>query len=113
MRLGSTIGPMSNENQTPRERGRRLLSRINRWAIAGAIGFAGLFSVVAAETTHGKTNSSTTASLQQPASTPSVTTSSSGSSNSGNSGTTGTSGTSGTSSTSGSTGSSSVVSGGS
>jgi hypothetical protein len=109
MRLGSTIGPMSNENQTPRERGRRLLSRINRWAIAGAIGLAGLFSFAAAETTHGKTagSTTTTTTLQQPSSTPTASSSSSTSSNSGNTGNTGNSG------NTGNTGSSSVVSGGS
>lgn len=91
-------------NQASRERGRALLSRINRWMIAGAIGLAGLFSFVAAESTHGKTNSSTTTtttSLQQPSSTPSA--SSSGS----------TSATGSSNTTSSSSGSSSVVSGGS
>ena len=92
---------MTPRNQTPRERGRRLLSRFNRWAIAGAVGLAGMFSFVAAETTHGKTTgSTTTTTLQQPASTP-TTSSSSTSSNTGSTGNTGTSG------------SSSVVSGGS
>ena len=100
---------MNAENQTHRERGRRLLKRINHWAIAGAIGLAGLFSFVAAETTHGKSTSSTTTttSLQQPSSTPTASSSSSSSSNSGNTGNSGSSG------SSGNTGSSSVVSGGS
>ena len=52
-------------------RGKRLLKRINRWAIAAAVALAGLFSFVAAETSHGKTTNSTTTSLQQPASSPS------------------------------------------
>jgi cytoskeletal protein RodZ len=107
MRMGSTLDPMNSENQTPRERGRRLLGRINRWAIAGAIGLAGLFSFVAAETTHGKTTASTTTTLSQPSSTPTASSSSSTSSNSGNSGNSGASG------STGNTGSSSVVSGGS
>ena len=73
------------DNQPPRERGRKLLSRINRWMIAGAIGLAGMFSFAAAETTHGKSSSATTTSLQQPSSTP-TTTSTSTSTPSGSSG---------------------------
>ena len=94
---------MTSRNQGSRERGRALLSRINRWMIAGAIGLAGMFSFVAAESTHGKTNSSTatTTSLQQPSSTPSAS----------SSGSTSASGSSNT--TSSSSGSSGVVSGGS
>jgi hypothetical protein len=68
-------------NPTSRERGRALLSRINRWTIAGAVGLAGVFSFVAAETTHGKPNGATPTSLQRPSQTPSSS-SSSGSSTS-------------------------------
>ena len=76
--------------------------------IAGAVGLAGAFSVVAAESTHGKT----TATLSQPSQRPTATTSSSGSSAASSSGNTGSAANTGSA---GNTGSSSntIVSGGS
>jgi hypothetical protein len=51
-------------NPTPqdRDRGLRLISRTNRWLIAGAVGLSGLFSVLAAESFHGHTASASTVS---------------------------------------------------
>jgi hypothetical protein len=54
-------------NQLPRERGRALLSRINRWMIAGAVGFAGVISLVAARSFHGHTVSGSSGAVSQPA----------------------------------------------
>ena len=42
--------PMRN-----RDAGLALISRINRWMIAGAVGLAGLISFVAAQSFHGRT----------------------------------------------------------
>ncbi|MFL5824843.1 MAG: hypothetical protein ACJ764_15535 [Solirubrobacteraceae bacterium] len=46
-------------NSTPpmraRDAGLALISRINRWMIAGAVGLAGLISFVAAQSFHGRT----------------------------------------------------------
>lgn len=76
--MAPTIGAMTPRNSYRRERGRALLTRINRWTIAAAVGLAGWFSFVAAETTHGKTSgSTTTSSLQQPSNAPSSSSSSS------------------------------------
>ena len=49
-------------NPTPesRDRGLKLIPRINRWMAAGAVGLAGLFSVLAAESFHGHTSSAAT-----------------------------------------------------
>jgi cytoskeletal protein RodZ len=104
--MAPTIGAMTPRTPTSRERGRALLSRINRWMIAGAVGLAGVFSVVAAEASHGKTTGSTTTTLQQPSTTPSAGSSSTSSGSS-------TSSSSPSSDSSSSSGSSGVVSGGS
>jgi hypothetical protein len=70
---------MERYQGSSRDRGLVLLSRINRWLIAGAIGFSGVLSVAAANAFHGHQGSQSSpsrtegsqSSLQQPAQAPS------------------------------------------
>ncbi len=51
--LSTLVGIMASREVTAREQGLALISRINRWLIAGAVGVAGLLSLVAAHAFHG------------------------------------------------------------
>jgi hypothetical protein len=65
---------MATREITTRDRGLALISRLNRWLIAGAVGLSGLLSVAAAHAFHGHTRSvssqgagaSSSATRQQP-----------------------------------------------
>ena len=46
---------MEPRSVTARERGLALISRVNRWLIAGAVGLSGLISLAAAHAFHGRT----------------------------------------------------------
>ena len=62
---------MASRSVTSRDAGLALISRINRWMIAGAVGFAGAISLVAARSFHGHTVSSSGTAVSQPAQSPS------------------------------------------
>lgn len=51
-----------NASINARDRGLALISRINRWMIAGAVALTGLVSLVASHSFHGRTLSSSAAS---------------------------------------------------
>jgi hypothetical protein len=50
---------MAPRDTTVRDYGLALISRINRWLIAGAVGMAALLSLAAAHTFHGQTVNAT------------------------------------------------------
>jgi hypothetical protein len=58
---------MNRGDVIARNRGLALISRINRWMIAGAVGLAGLISLVAAHSFHGRTLSSSNSLSSTPA----------------------------------------------
>jgi hypothetical protein len=74
---------MSPRAVTARDAGLRLIARINRWMIAGAVALSGLISVAAARSFHGRTATPTGAATSQPSSSSSSSGSSSSSDGSG------------------------------
>ncbi len=58
---------MASRSVTTRDAGLALISRINRWMVAGAVASAGVISLVAARSFHGHTVSSSASAVSQPA----------------------------------------------
>lgn len=71
---------MSPRAVTARDAGLRLIARINRWMIAGAVALSGLISVAAARSFHGHTATNAGAATSQPSSSSSSSSGASGSS---------------------------------
>jgi hypothetical protein len=54
-----------NTSISARDRGLALISRLNRWMIAGAVGLTGVVSILAKESFHGRTLSSAGSTVSQ------------------------------------------------